>query len=66
MFATEYPDKLQEARMRLVEDSHCAMNEDILGAGILEEAIMQCAGFDHGHVTVCNVRRQFFPDYVDL
>ena len=41
--------------MSLVEDSHCAVNQDIADSGLLHEDLMQCAGFHHGHVTVCNV-----------
>ena len=45
---------LQEARMNLIADDTCALDEHIAAFGLRSD-VMLCAGYPHGHITICNV-----------
>lgn len=51
--ARDFPDRLQEAKMHLINDDVCAADSDIARYGLYED-IMLCAGYTHGHVTICS------------
>ena len=53
-YATDYPDHLHQGRMHLVNDDVCGNDPDVASYNFLPNK-MQCAGYDHGYVTVCNV-----------
>ena len=40
--------------MNLIADEVCAADEHIAEIGLRAD-VMLCAGYEHGHITICNV-----------